>query len=137
MDDEAFDLTPRQVPAVDTRYRRIGTQIPVPESLEILEQLRAHEPHSMQGQMPVVWDQAEGFSVYDRWGNQWLDFSSGVLVANAGHGHAKIKQAMLDQIEHGLIHNYCFASECRSKLVAELARVAPLGLDKVFLLTTG
>jgi len=137
MGTETLRLTPRQVPAVDTRYRRIGTEIPVPESLEILEQLQAHEPHSMQGQAPVVWDRADGFSVFDRWGNQWLDFSSGVLVANAGHGHAKIKQAMLDQIEHGLIHNYCFASESRSKLVAELARAAPQGLDKVFLLTTG
>jgi 4-aminobutyrate aminotransferase-like enzyme len=39
----------------------------------------------MQGQPPILWDRAEGFQVHDRWGNTWLDWSSGVLVANAGH----------------------------------------------------
>ena len=91
----------------------------------------------MGGQPPVVWDRAEGVQVYDRWGNRWLDWSSGVLVTNTGHGHPKIRQAILDQVDHGLLHNYCFPSEVRAELVEELARVAPEGLKKVFLLTTG
>ncbi|MBI3693513.1 MAG: aspartate aminotransferase family protein, partial [Acidobacteria bacterium] len=57
-----FDLTPRQVPRVETRYRRIVTPIPVPESIPILERLFATEPVAMQGQPPVVWDRAEGIS---------------------------------------------------------------------------
>ena len=44
---------------------------------------------------------------------------------------------MLDQVTHGLVHNYCFPSEIRARAVEHLARVAPEGLDKVFLLTTG
>jgi len=58
-------------------------------------------------------------------------------VTNAGHGHPRIRQAILDQVHHGLLHNYCFPSELRSQLVRELADVAPEGLKKVFLLTTG
>ncbi len=131
------DLTPRKVQAVQTKYRRIATDIPVPESIPILEKLRRYEPLSMGGQPPVVWDRAEGIQVYDRWGNMWLDWSSGVLVTNAGHCHPKIRQAMLDQLNHGLIHNYCFPSEVRANLVEELGKVAPEGLTKTFLLTTG
>lgn len=133
----ATALQPRDVTPVKTRYRRIVTPIPVPESVPILQRLREHEPLSMGGQPPVVWDRAAGCCVYDRWGNQWLDWSSGVLVTNAGHSHPAVKQAALEQIEHGLMHNYCFPSEIRGQLIEALVDVAPLGLDKVFLLTTG
>jgi 4-aminobutyrate aminotransferase-like enzyme len=131
------NLTPRKVPPVNTKYRRIATEIPVPESIPILQRLRRYEPLSMSGQPPVLWDRADGIQVFDRWGNIWLDWSSGVLVTNAGHGHAKIRQAMLDQIDHGLIHNYCFPSEIRADLVTAFAKVAPRELSKTFLLTTG
>ncbi len=133
----AQSLTPRDVPAVETKYRRIGTPIPVPESIPVLEKLRRYEPRSMSGQPLVVWDRAEDCQVYDRWGNCWLDWSSGVLVTNAGHNHPKIAKAMVDQINHGLTHNYCFPSQARADLTEKLANVAPEGLDKVFLLTTG
>jgi len=132
-----FDLTPHRVSRVETKYRRIVTEIPAPESVPILKRLRRFEPLSLSGQPPVVWDRADGVQVYDRWGNVWLDWSSGVLVTNAGHGHPKIRQAILDQVNHGLLHNYCFPSEVRSAVVEELAQVAPEGLRKVFLLTTG
>jgi 4-aminobutyrate aminotransferase/(S)-3-amino-2-methylpropionate transaminase len=122
---------------IHTKYRKIVTPIPVPESLPILEKLHQFEPRSMSGQPQVLWDRAEGLQVYDRWGNCWLDWSSGVLVTNAGHGHPAIKRAIIDQVEHGLLHNYCFPSELRAALVEELAAVAPQGLKKVFLLTTG
>jgi 4-aminobutyrate aminotransferase/diaminobutyrate-pyruvate transaminase/4-aminobutyrate aminotransferase/(S)-3-amino-2-methylpropionate transaminase len=133
----AYELTPREVPAVRTKYRRIVTDMPVPESLPVLEKLRLFEPASMSGQPLVVWDRAEGIQVFDRWGNMWLDWSSGVLVTNAGHNHPLIRQAILDQVEHGLVHNYCFPSEIRANLAERLAAVAPEGLKKVFLLTTG
>lgn len=132
-----FNLTPRTVQHVHSKYRDIVTPIPVPESLPILEKLRQFEPRSMGGQPPVVWDRAEGVQVFDRWGNRWLDWSSGVLVTNAGHNHAKIRQAIVDQANHGLIHNYCFPSETRALLTEALAAVAPEGLKKAFLLTTG
>ncbi len=130
-------LTPRDVPPVETKYRRIGTPIPVPQSIPILEKLRRFEPRSMSGQPLVVWDRARDCQVYDRWGNCWLDWSSGVLVTNAGHNHPKIAKAMIDQINHGLVHNYCFPSEVRANLSEKLVEVSPHALDKVFLLTTG
>src|SRR4030042_1986653 len=131
----ASDLTPRRIPRVQSKYRRIVTDIPAPESIPILERLRKFEPRSMSGQPPVIWDRAEGIQVHDRWGNMWLDWSSGVVVTNAGHGHPAIRKAMIERIEHGLTHNYCFPSEIRCELVARLAQGAPKGLQKGFLLT--
>ncbi|MBN1459682.1 MAG: aminotransferase class III-fold pyridoxal phosphate-dependent enzyme, partial [Armatimonadetes bacterium] len=128
---------PKDVPLVDTKFRRIQTPFPVPESLPILEKLYADEPRSMRGQGMVFWDRAEGFQVHDAWGNTWLDWSSGVLVANAGHGRPEIVKAICEQANKTLLHNYCFPSEIRGKLAHELATLAPDPLEKVFLLTTG
>ncbi len=132
-----WELVPREVPKVSTRFRSIVTAIPAPGSIPILEELRVWEPQSMSGQPPILWDRAEGFHVYDRWGNRWLDWSSGVLVANAGHSHPDIVNAIVEQANAGLLHNYCFPSEIRATLAKALADVAPAGLKKVFLLTTG
>jgi len=132
-----FNITPVNVKHVETKYRLIQTPIPHPESLPTLEKLRRLEPASMQGQPPIVWERAEDIFVYDKHGNRWLDWSSGVLVTNAGHGVPEVRQAIIDQVNSGLLHNYVFPSEERAELVELLASVSPQGLDKVFLLTTG
>jgi 4-aminobutyrate aminotransferase/diaminobutyrate-pyruvate transaminase/4-aminobutyrate aminotransferase/(S)-3-amino-2-methylpropionate transaminase len=132
-----YDLTPKHVPLVETPFRRIATQFPVPESIPILRKLQTYEPVAMRGQPPVVWDHAEGFQVFDNWGNQWIDWSSGVLIANAGHGRREIADAIVRQASSELLTNYCFPSEIRSRLVERLAMLLPEPLKKVFLLTTG
>jgi len=132
-----YSLVPRQVPRVETPLRRIVTQFPVPESIPILERLNSFEPVAMRGQPPVVWDRAEGFQVYDAWGNRWIDWSSGVLITNAGHGRKEIAEAIERQAASRLLTNYCFPSEIRSQLVECLARLLPEPLKKIFLLTTG
>ncbi len=131
-----YDLTPRQVARVETPFRRIATDFPVPESLPILRRLQACEPAAMRGQPPVVWDRAEGCQVFDAWGNRWIDWSSGVLIANAGHGRREIADAVAAQA-HRLLTNYCFPSEIRARLVERLAALLPEPLKKIFLLTTG
>src|SRR5437763_1787987 len=132
-----FSITPRIVPRVETKHRRIVTQVPHPDSLPILESLRKSEPQSMRGQPPLVWDRAEDVYVYDKYGNQWLDWSSGVLVTNCGHGAVEVRKAIIQQVNSGLLHNYVFPSEERAQLAEELIQLAPKGLEKVFLLTTG
>lgn len=134
---KSFDFIPKDVKKVETKNRRIVTKIPVPKSLEIIEELRKYEPRSMTGQPLVVWDKAEGFNVYDKFGNKWIDFSSGVVVASAGHCNPEIKKAIIEQAEHGLLFNYCFPSEIRAKLVKKLVEITPEPLNKCFLLTTG
>jgi len=132
-----FNFNPKNVKKIDTKHRRIVTPIPVPDSSVIIEELRRYEPRSMTGQPLVIWDRAEGYHVYDKFGNKWIDFSSGVVVANAGHCNPEVKKAIIEQAEHGLLHNYCFPSEIRGKLAKKLIEITPDPLDKVFLLTTG
>jgi 4-aminobutyrate aminotransferase/diaminobutyrate-pyruvate transaminase/4-aminobutyrate aminotransferase/(S)-3-amino-2-methylpropionate transaminase len=132
-----YSLIPRTVPRVETPFRRIVTDLPVPESLPILERLHAYEPIAMRGQPPIVWHRAEGFQVFDAWGNQWVDWSAGVLISNAGHGRQEIVDAIAAQAHARLLTNYCFPSEIRARLVEKLVSILPEPLKKVFLLTTG
>ena len=132
-----FSTVPQSVPLVETKHRRICTQVPHPESVPLLDRLREVEPLSMRGMPPIIWDKAQDIYVFDKHGNQWLDWSSGVLVTNAGHAAPEICQAMIDQIQSGLIHNYVFPSEERLQAAEIIASVSPDGLKKVFLLSSG
>ena len=132
-----YNRTPKQVPEVDTKYRRIKTALPVPESVPLLQKMERFEPQSMLGQPPIVWDKAEGFQIYDKWGNMWLDWSSGVLITNMGHAHPKICEALEKAVQNKLIATYVFYHEQRAVLVELLASISPKGLDKVFLISTG
>jgi len=133
-----FSLEPKQTQLIDTAYRHIRTKLPVPESLPLLEALRAKEARSMRGQPPVIWREAEGFAVRDGYGNQWLDWSSGVLITNAGHNHPRIKRALSEYVNSASpLATYCFPNEPRERLVSKLHEITPNELDRVFLLSTG
>jgi 4-aminobutyrate aminotransferase-like enzyme len=132
-----FTLVPRPVERVDTHFRRIVTDLPVPESLPLLEKLYEFEPRAMRGQPPVVWDRAEGFQVYDAWGNRWIDWSSGVLIANAGHGRQEIADAIAQQARSHMLMSFSFANQPRARLVEKLVSILPEPLKKVFLFSVG
>jgi len=132
-----YSLEPVAVPRIETRFRRIVTSLPVPESLPVLWKLQRHEPPSMSGQPPLLWDRAEGFSIFDPYGNRWIDWSSCVLVSNVGHSHPRVTEALRRLLERGQLATYVFPHRERAELVERLARLAPPGLDRVFLLTTG
>jgi len=122
---------------VETAHRRIVSEIPHPDSRPLLEELRRLEPRSMSGFAPFAWQRAAGFHVWDGYGNQWLDFSSAVVLANAGHAHPRIAQAIRDQLDRQLLHSYCHPSTIRLDAIKAIKSVLPPYLDKVFLLTTG
>lgn len=134
---KVFPLVPNEVPRVETSLRRIVTKFPVPESIPTLERLARFEPVAMQGQPPVVWDRAVGFQVYDAYGNCWIDWSSGVLITNAGHAHPAVVRAIQEAAGKQLLTTYAFPSEIRAELVERLSGLLPKSLEKVFLLTTG
>ncbi len=133
-----YNLEPVEVTPVSTKYRTIRTKLPVPESLELFRLLQQSEPVSMMGQPPVVWERAEGFQVHDKWGNKWIDWSSGVLIANAGHGRPEIIRAIREMLDQNLLATYVFVHEKRVELTRMLQLLAPdPGNYQVFLLSTG
>jgi 4-aminobutyrate aminotransferase-like enzyme len=133
-----YSLEPVKVPKIKTRYRTIKTRLPVPQSLPIFRALEKSEPRSMMGQPPVVWHKAEDFIVSDKWGNRWIDWSSGVLITNAGHGRKEIRKALKDVIDRGLLASYVFVHEQRAVLTRMLQDISPDPENySVFLLSTG
>ncbi len=132
-----FTLVPRAVERVETRFRRIVTPLPHPESVATLQKLYEFEPRAMRGQPPVVWQRADGFQVSDAWGNKWIDWTSGVLIANAGHGRKEIAKAITDQVEAQLLMSFSFANQPRAQLVERLVSILPAPLKKVFLFSVG
>lgn len=133
-----YNLKPQDVPKIKTKYRCIQTKLPVPESLKIFEALETSEPKSMMGQPPIVWHRAEGFQVSDRWGNTWIDWSSCVLVSNAGHGRKEVREAIKDMLDQNLLATYVFVHEKRAELTKALQAISPDPENYyVFLLTTG
>lgn len=123
---------------VETQHRRIAGPILPPERIKPwLADSKTFEPRSIQMQPPVMWDKAEGFNVFDATGNKWIDFSSGVLVANAGHGRPEVSEAIVEQAQRHRLHTFGFANEPRIELAKKLVELAPDPLSKALILTIG
>ncbi|MFC1525872.1 aspartate aminotransferase family protein [Candidatus Latescibacterota bacterium] len=111
-------------------------EVPGPKSAELLALSKQYEPPCMADQVPVVWDHGEGVRVWDVDGNEYIDFTSGVLVTNLGHSHPHHVEAIRQQAGR-LMNCYSFPTPERVKLSQRLTDLLPDNLDKVFMLTTG
>jgi len=137
MANSSFSHKPVKVNLVDTKYRKIKTEIPVPESLPILNKMYELESHSMHGQLPMIWDRAEDFQVFDPYGNIWIDFTSTIFVANAGHGNKRIVEGLKNALDKPLLHTYTYASQERVDYLDCLIKKTPAQFEKAFLLSAG
>ena len=77
-----FSREPQKVLPVSTVHRLIQTPIPAPGTADLLARLEICESRSMQGQLPLVWDRAQDFSVFDIAGNRWIDFTATYTFTN-------------------------------------------------------
>jgi 4-aminobutyrate aminotransferase / (S)-3-amino-2-methylpropionate transaminase / 5-aminovalerate transaminase len=132
-----FNRTPQTVDLVETANRRITTAIPAPGTEDLLAMLDDNESRSMHGQMPIVWDRAHDFSIFDRAGNRWIDFTSTIFVANTGHGNRAVKKAVREVLDKGLLHSYAYASEIRASYLERLVEFAPPPVEKAMLFSSG
>ncbi len=132
-----FTKTPVSVPEVETQFRRIRTQLPAPGSEEIFNKLAQFESRSMHGQIPIVWDRAQDFSVWDHAGNRWIDFTSTIFLANAGHGNPRITEALSEVLKKDLLHSYTYATKIRADYLERLIKFVGAPFGKAFLLSAG
>ena len=114
----------------------VNGPLPGPKSKQYLDISYKVEPRCMTQQAPIVWDHAEGVLVTDVDGNQYIDFTSGVLVTNVGHSHPKHVKA-IQEAAAKLLNCYDFPTPARVTLSQRLVEVTPPHLDQAFLLTTG
>lgn len=137
MKEFVFSKVHKNINIIDTKYRRIKTEIPAIESVFVLDDVAKYESRSMHGQMPIVWDKAKDFQVFDKFGNIWIDFTSTIFVANAGHANPKIKSALINTINQDLLHSYNYVTEVRSKFLKKLIEVVPNYFKKAYLMSSG
>jgi len=115
---------------------KIVTELPGPKAREYLAKSEKYEPRSIGYQEPLVWEKASGCVITDVDGNEFLDWSSGVLVTNVGHSHPYHVEQIKAQAEK-LLNCYDFLTTPRADLAQKLVEVSPDYLDKAFLVTTG
>jgi len=78
--------------------------------------------------LPLVFERGEGVHIYDVDGNEYLDFSAGILTASTGHCHPHVVKRVKDQVDK-LCHVYAFPTPDRYKLCQLLAERMPAGID--------
>ena len=137
MAGNSFSHIPVNVKPIKTKYRRIKTKLPVPESLPLFEKLYKLETRAMHGQIPLVWHKAKNFQIYDKWGNVWIDFTSTIFVANAGHANKRIIKGLQKLLKKPLLHTYTYLSTERIEYLDYLIKNTPSNFEKAFLLSAG
>jgi 4-aminobutyrate aminotransferase/(S)-3-amino-2-methylpropionate transaminase len=118
------------------KYARVKTSLPGPKSRDLIERWKRVEADTTGYQAQVVWERGQGAVVTDVDGNTFLDWTSGVLVANVGHAHPHLVRAICQSSEK-LLNNYECPTEYRVLAAEKLAAVLPPHMDKCFFLSTG
>lgn len=86
---------------------------------------------------PLVLTQGKGARLWDAEGNQYIDCVGGHGVANVGHAHPAVVEAVTEQVCRLLTAPNGFYNDRRAELLAELARIAPGGLERAYLCNSG
>ncbi|MCW8802589.1 MAG: aspartate aminotransferase family protein [Candidatus Bathyarchaeota archaeon] len=79
----------------------------------------------------------KGALVWDINGNQYIDCTGSYGVAIVGHCHPKVVAAVQKQVETLIACHASFYNDTRSELLQKLISIAPKGLDRVFLSSSG
>lgn len=85
---------------------------------------------------PLVIVRGQGASLFDIDGVEYLDCASGHGVANLGHAHPKIAEALYKQASTLITLFESFPNDKRAALMKKLTSLVP-GLDRVFLCNSG
>src|ERR1700691_4224354 len=87
----------------------------------------------MKQVVPIVIDHANGATVTDETGRDYLDCFSGISVVNAGHCNPEVIAAAKAQMDK-LVHcsSYIYHVKPVADLAEKIAQIAPHGLTKTF-----
>ncbi len=132
-----FSQIPVDCEKVFTEHRIIRTPIPAPSTIPILESCLKYEPESMNDQLPIAWDSAENFSIFDNAGNKWIDFTSCIFVSNVGHSNHQVCSAIKSIVHKRLLNAYYYPTKERAEFSKLMIDITPESFDKILFLSTG
>ena len=84
-------------------------------------------------------ERAEGTSIFDTSGKEYLDFISGIAVTNIGHRHPHVVKAIKDQLDrymHVMAYGE-FIQTPQNRLAEKLASLLPAQLDTCYFVNSG
>ncbi|HQQ97049.1 MAG TPA: aminotransferase class III-fold pyridoxal phosphate-dependent enzyme [Cyclobacteriaceae bacterium] len=90
-----------------------------------------------KGIAPIAVERGEGVYLYDAEGKRYIDFSSGLMNVNIGHGHQRITRAVMEQMQKVSYVTPSCATEVRGELGKKLASVVPPGMSKALFTVCG
>ena len=102
---------------------------------EIID-IEAKHSSGVYAKQPVVFVRGQGALLYDVDGNEYLDCAAGHGVANLGHGHPKIAEALYRQASRLITLFETFPNDQRAELVQKITSLVE-DLDRVFLCNSG
>lgn len=87
---------------------------------------------------PIVVQRAEGATIWDADGTEYLDCFAGIAVVNAGHRHPEVLDAVRNQLDQ-LVHaaSYLYHVPIVADLAEKLAQITPGELSKTFFGNSG
>ncbi|HET6256144.1 MAG TPA: aminotransferase class III-fold pyridoxal phosphate-dependent enzyme [Puia sp.] len=86
---------------------------------------------------PIAVHRAEGVYLYDYDGKRYLDFSSGLMNVNIGHGHPRVTGAVMRQMQEVSYVTPGCVTRVRGELGKKLAEITPGDLQKTLFTTDG
>lgn len=81
---------------------------------------------------PIAIERAEGVYLYEIGGKKIIDFSSGLMSVNIGHGDQRVTAAVVEQMQKVSYVTPTCTTEIRAKLSRKLAEICPGDLNKAF-----
>ena len=90
-----------------------------------------------QGLNPIAVKHALGVYLYDYDGKRYIDFSSGLMNVNIGHGHQRVTDAVVKQMQKVSYVTPGCVTEARGELGKKLAEITPGRLKKTLFTTDG
>ena len=132
-----FSRNPKKVKLINTKNRSISTDIPCPGTKQLLETLDNYESRSMHGQIPIVWESATDFNIFDLRGNKFIDFTSAIFFSNVGHSNVEVSNAIQKMLNKPILGCYAYGNEVRAKYLKKLIEFCGPGFDKAFLMSAG
>lgn len=89
------------------------------------------------GLNPIAVQFAKGVYLYDYDGKPYLDFSSGLMNVNIGHGNQRVTNAVVRQMQEVAYVTPSCVTKVRGKLGKKLAQICPGDLNKAFFTLCG
>lgn len=90
-----------------------------------------------KGTNPIAVKYGEGVYLYDYEGKRYIDFSSGLMNVNIGHGDQRITAAVVKQMQEVSYVTPSCVTKVRGELGKKLAEICPGDLNKAFFTVCG